>query len=134
MSEIGISLQQELQMIYPTFEPTADGILLPRILLPLDLQKKVPKFYEQGRKQTIETYQTEDIGKLKNWDCFNLDTRLVWHDELGLKHIKVGLQGSLDLEIEGWPHFREHNLGLYTGIIAGMITTKYVSELAKSAS
>ena len=61
-----------------------------------------------------------------------LDIRLNWDEERGLTNISVGGSGGLDLSDErASPNFQEHNLGTRTGIAAGFVAMKYVSELLK---
>mgnify|MGYP001558153095 CR=1 FL=1 len=134
-------------MLYPAFEfIEMRGQFLPIIRLPRDFEERIPKFYEQRIKEEIEDYAkiigkeylngTEDIedyskiiGKeyLKN----DLEIRLLWDDERGLINISVSPSQGLDLSKEGWPNFQEHNLGTKTGIAAGFIAMKYISELLK---
>lgn len=119
-------------MLYPTFEPVRDrGALMPSVRLPRNYQELVPKFYEQGGKERLEIYVGQVRGLLTGVMAEH-KVRLAWDDERGLVSIRAGPSGGLDLSERGWPNFQEHNLGTETGLIAGIIAMKYVSELIKS--
>ena len=116
-------------MLYPGFDfIEARGQFLPSIRLPKDFKARIPKFYEQGVKEEIEAYaKIVEKEYLKG-----LEIRLQWDDEKGLTNISVGPSGGLDLSEDRWPNFQEHNLGTKTGIAAGFIAMKYVSDLLKT--
>ena len=116
-------------MLYPTFEFIEQrGQFFPNIHLPDDFQERIPRFYEQGRKQDIE-----DCAKTIEQEFLisELEIRLNWHEKLGLTNISVGPSGGLDLD-ERAGCFQEHNLGTRTSIASGFIAMKYISELLKS--
>jgi len=51
---------------------------------------------------------------------------LVWDETDGLTHINARPSGGLDLE-DG--RFREHNIGINSGLITGAIAVAYFHEL-----
>ncbi len=116
-------------MYYPIFNFIEDrGQFLPVIRLPEDFQLLVPRFYKQERDKDIEDYaRTVQEKYLEN----KLEVRLRWDNENGLTNISVGPSGGLDLNEQGFINFAEHNLGTKTGIAAGFVALKYISELLK---
>lgn len=122
-------------MLYPALEPYEIGILA-NVALPQNYKELVTKFYEQKRNEDMERYSEELMKNMKTAfprQVGELEVMLLWDDELGLKNIKLGPSGGLDLEPEGvFPRFIGHNLGTSTSIVGFAIATKYVSELLKS--
>jgi hypothetical protein len=117
-------------MLYPAFDFIEQrGQFLPCIRLPRDYKDRVSRFYEQGRKQEVEDYKKTVQEKYLEG---RFEIRLQWNEKAGLTNISVGSSGGLDLTEEGWNKFQEHNLGTRTGIAAGFIAMKYISELLKS--
>lgn len=117
-------------MLYPTFEfIETRGQFFPDVKLPEDFEERIPKFYEQGGKEEVKNY-----AKIieKEYLKETLEIKLQWDEEKGLTNISVGPSGGLDLSENGWSNFQEHNLGTKTGIAAGFIAMKYVSELLKT--
>jgi len=115
---------------YPTFSIVERRGIIPNIPLPEDYEALVPRFYEEGRRETVEKYKTK-LEKLLEERGTPLDIRLQWDERRGLTNISVGTQGGLDLnDLNGT--FQEHNLGWTNGFMAGFIAMKYVSELLKS--
>jgi hypothetical protein len=124
-----------LWMTYPAFIIAEGRGVIPDVRLPHDFEKRVPKFYEQGRKKDVESYVQEIRSTLgrKNLTGEFPEIRLQWDDKQGLTNISVGVQGGLDLIISGGlPRFQEHNLGGEAGYAAGFVAMQYVSELLKS--
>lgn len=120
-----------MEMLYPTFE-IVEGIgLIPNIYLPDNFKELVPKFYEQGRKEEIEKYKS-GLEKILKSPTSETEIILNWDNTLGLKNIKVGIHGGLDLNDSILTHFEAHNLSTKTSMVAGSIAMKYISELLKS--
>ena len=118
-------------MQYPEFNfIESRGQFLPVVRLTDNFKELVTRFYEQRRKQEVETYaKIIEDHYLSN----KLEVTLQWTNEDGLTNISVGPSGGLDLETRmGFPRFQEHNLGTKTGLASGMIAIKYVQELLKS--
>jgi len=121
-----------IEMLYPTFEAFRGKGIVPNIFLPENYNKLVENFYNDNGKELVDTY-AHNLEELANSIIQGREIQLVWDDELGLKHIKIGADGGLDLNVDTpIPKYQEHNLGTETGIIAGLIATKYISELLKS--
>ena len=118
-------------MLYPTYEVLIDHGIIPNIRLPEDFKELVTNFYDQERKADVVSYSIE-LEKILGNSRIKPGIRLAWHDTLGLTNISVGTHGGLDLNESSCPRFREHNLGGINGVAAGMVATKYVSELLKS--
>jgi hypothetical protein len=117
-------------MLYPTFQVSAEGRIVPNIHLPENFRELVPKFYAQKRKGNVEQLVT-DIRERQERAHMPLDIKLKWHPEDGLTNISVG-HGGLDLIEDGMPSFQEHNLDGASSLIAAAIAQGYVSELLKS--
>lgn len=123
-------------MEYPTFE-FGDGRIIPSVRLPRDYLERVPIFYGQGRKEDVVGY-VQELKKhliycnlINGLNLFDVKSDLVWDDKKGLTTIRMGHSGGLDLDEHGWVSFAEHNLGGIRSIFAGVVATKYVSELWK---
>lgn len=121
-----------MSMLYPSFMYIEHrGQILPYIRLPRDFVDLIPRFYEQGRRETVDEY-ARTLERITQESPLKTTFRLQWDTELGLTNISIGPSGGLDLNNEGWPKFQEHNLGTKTGFTAGSIAIVYVSELLKS--
>lgn len=120
-------------MVYPTFEINERRGILPTIRLPLNYKELIVRFNRDGKRAEIEDYVNKLEPMLKKTLNLDLPIRLQWDNNRGLTHISIGPSGGFYFEERhGWPSFTEHNLGTLTGIVATMITTKYISELLKS--
>ncbi len=125
---------EELQLVYPTFQVFGGRGIFPNVWVPSDFLDRVPRFYEQGRREDVEKY-AQDLGKMLSEGKISggfPDIMLQWDEKRGLVNISVGIHGGFDLTNEDWPHFQEHNLGGENGYAAGFIAMEYVSELLKS--
>jgi len=125
-------------ILYPIFYPIKyRRVILPNIRLPQDFRELVPRFYEQGRQQTIEEYarnvrsvlERDPTGKLIE----HPEIILNWDKKSGLKKIEIGPASLYLVDALGSsPHFHEYNLGTHDGYVTGIIAMAYVSELLKS--
>ena len=132
MSNPNLNLQQNLEMIYPTFTMIDGRCPIANLVLPLDFKILVPIFYKEKRKEDVESY-VQELQKLTVGSELEMEIALNWHPDLGLANI--GLGPSADFELnpqDGWPCFQEHNIGIYSGYVGAIIATKYISELIKS--
>ena len=129
-------------MEYPGFIVILNkGIIIPNGNLPRNWKDLVPKFYHQERKVNVVSYVSELTQMLSSRGGLNLrekvisaewDIRLNWDDTRGLTNIGINGAAGLDLN-ERESRFGDHNLGVETGIIAGIVLQEYVLELLKSA-
>ncbi len=123
-------------MLYPTFK-FGNGRIIPDIRLPRNFKEIIPKFYEQERKETVESY-IKELDEHLNYCGIDINLHpkenLKWDNEKGLVSIAIGPSAGLDLNERGWPSFKEHNMGRDASFVAGAIAMKYVSELLKSSS
>lgn len=118
-------------MLYPTFTIVSGRGIIPCIRLPRNFRDLVPVFYREGRKDNIGRY-VDELQKVFSGGSYSPDVKLNWDDTLGLRNISVDVHGGLDLSLDGWPSFQEHNLGGQNGFVAASIAMEYISELLKS--
>lgn len=121
---------QEISIIYPTFQITETGIQ-PYISLPRNYRDRLPQFWDQKREENVEEY----LEQLKQGNVNNPrfpDILLQWEMEQGLTNIAIGMEGGLDLEDSfEQPSFRTHNLGGPEGLYGATVAMFYVNELLK---
>ena len=118
--------------VYPTFRISQGGVIFPDVNLPRNFRELVPGFYAQKRNEDVTKY-TQMLQGLIAKGGEGLDIQLKWDNKSGLTNILFEVHGGLDLVVsQGWPRFREYDLGLPNIFYAGAIAMKYVSELLKS--
>ncbi len=124
-----------LFLFYPSLDLIFDErekLILPNIRLPPDYRERVPIFYERKGKEKIEEYMSNLMGAFKDISAFQADMRLNWTEDQGLRNIRVGIHGGLDLSEErSSPRFEGHNLEWLNAIPPFFIATTYVRELLK---
>ena len=112
--------------IYPTISMTEEGAAIPNVYLPRDLSKRIPKFYENNGKRTMEEY----ASKIKKGSEHSTDIRFTWDEKLGLYYLSLSTNIGLELITKGIPHFQTQNLeGIGYAFIAFSILTRYAKEI-----
>ena len=112
----------EMERPYPVLNIWEDRAI-PNVVLPEDYKEKIEEFYRCGCREEVEEY----VGKLSSLS--DIEIRLTWDENLGLKNINLGVHAGLDLDETGG-RFTEHNIwSLEQAVPVFLVATKYASLL-----